>query len=225
MKDNTTNMKCVSFPLDVFGKFRSAEPELAGEAFQFILNYVIDGDQKHFTDPYKEMLFESLLEPIRPQMTRYSERAEQCQEMARERKKSQKTPRKKNVKVAKENENVDDGNVIEAIAHELVYTTDDNVTNGNDGVVGADVNVTSTNDNVGSAVEDVSFTTFMSIYEHQDKGGYDTESVWNRLSDDDKRDAIRYARQYVETIPDVAKREWPSRFLTSRPWLNNTNNQ
>ena len=224
MKDNTTKMKCVSFPLDVFGKFRSAEPGLAGEVFQYILNYVIDGDQKHFSDPYKEMLFESLLVPIRPQMIRYSERAEQCQEMARERKKSQKTPRKKNVKVAKENENVDDVNVVEANAHELVTTTDEDVTTDNDGVNDADINVTSTYDNVDPPVEDVSFTTFMSIYEHQDKGGFDTESVWNRLSDDDKRDAIRYARQYVETIPDVVKREWPSRFLTSRPWAQ-INNQ
>jgi len=177
MKDNTTKMKCVSFPLDVFGKFRSAEPELAGEVFQYILNYVVDGDQKHFTDPYKEMLFESLLEPIRPQMTRYSERAEQCQEMARERKKSQKTPRKKNEKVAKENENVGDGNVIDANAHELVNTTDDNVTVDNVGVTDTDINETSTCDNVEPVVEDVSFTTFMSIYEHQDKGGFDTESV------------------------------------------------
>lgn len=95
MKENTTKMKCVSLPLDVFGKFRSSEPELAGEVFQYILNYVIEGEQKHFTDPYKEMLFQSLLEPIRPQMARYSERAEQCQEMARERKKSQKAPRKR----------------------------------------------------------------------------------------------------------------------------------
>ena len=85
MKENTTKMKCVSRPLDVFGKFRSAEPELAGEVYQYILNYVIDGEQKHFTDPYKDMLFESLLDPIRPQMARYSERAAQCQEMDRER--------------------------------------------------------------------------------------------------------------------------------------------
>lgn len=204
MKENTTKMKCVSLPLDVFGKFRSAEPELAGEVFQYILNYVIDGEQKHFTDPYKEMLFESLLEPIRPQMARYSERAEQCQEMARERKKSQKAPHKKNVKVAKGDDNEGDSNDIVASNHEDVNV--------------ADGNVTSTYDNVESVVEDVSFATFMSIYEHQDKGGFDTESVWNRLSDADKRDAIHYARLYVQQVPDAAKREWPSRFISTRPW-------
>lgn len=204
MKENTTKMKCVSLPLDVFGKFRSAEPQLAGEVFQYILNYVIEGEQKHFTDPYKEMLFESLLEPIRPQMARYSERAEQCQEMARERMKSQKAPRKKNVKVAKANEDEDDSNDIVAINHDDVDVADDNVT--------------STNDNVESVPDDVSFATFMTIYEHQDKGGYDTESVWNRLSDADKRDAIRYARLYVQQVPDAAKREWPSRFISTRHW-------
>ena len=204
MKENTTKMKCVSLPLDVFGKFRSAEPELAGEVFQYILNYVIDGEQNHFTDPYKEMLFQSLLEPIRPQMARYSERAEQCQEMARERKKSQKAPRKKNVKVAKANEDEGDSNDIVASNHEDVNVADDNVT--------------STYDNVESVGNDVSFSTFMSIYEHQDKGGFDTESVWNRLSDADKRDAIRYARLYVQQVPDAAKREWPSRFISTRPW-------
>ena len=204
MKENTTKMKCVSLPLDVFGKFRSAEPELAGEVFQYILNYVIEGEQKHFTDPYKEMLFESLLEPIRPQMARYSERAEQCQEMARERKKSQKASRKKNVKVVKGDDNGDNRNDIVAINH--------------NGVIDEDDNVTSTCDNVESVAEDVSFATFMSIYEHQDKGGFDTESVWNRLSDADKRDAIRYARLYVQQVPDAAKREWPSRFISTRPW-------
>lgn len=52
----------------------------------------------------------------------------------------------------------------------------------------------------------------MSIYEHQDKGGFDTESVWNRLSDDDKSDAISFARSYVQQVPDVTRREWPSKF-------------
>ena len=211
MKENTTKMKCVSLPLDVFGKFRSAEPELAGEVFQYILNYVIDGEQKHFTDPYKEMLFQSLLEPIRPQMARYSERAEQCQEMARERKKSQKASRKKNVKVAKGDDNVDSNHDIVALNHEDVNVADNNVTSTYD-------NVGSEADNVASVVEDVSFSTFMSIYEHQDKGGFDTESVWNRLSDAEKRDAIRYARLYVQQVPDAAKREWPSRFISTRPW-------
>ena len=214
MKENTTKMKCVSLPLDVFGKFRSAEPELAGEVFQYILNYVIDGEQKHFTDLYKEMLFESLLEPIRPQMARYNERAEQCQEMARERKKSQKAPRKKNVKVAKGDDNVDSNHDIVALNHEDVNVADNNVTSTYD-------NVGSEADNVASVVEDVSFSTFMSIYEHQDKGGFDTESVWNRLSDAEKRDAIRYARLYVQQVPDAAKREWPSRFISTRPWSQN----
>lgn len=204
MKENLTKMKCVSLPLDIFGKFRSSEPELAGEVFQYILNYVIEGEQKHFSDTYKEMLFQSLLEPIRPQMARYSERAEQCQEMARERKKSQKTPRKKNVKVAKANEDEGDSNDITASNHDDVSVADDNVT--------------STYDNVESIADNVSFATFMSIYEHQDKGGFDTESVWNRLSDADKRDAIRYARLYVQQVPDAAKREWPSRFISTRPW-------
>ena len=81
MKENTTKMKCVSLPLDVFGKFRSAEPKIAGEEFQYILNYVIEGEQKPFIYPYKQMLFESHLAPICPQMARYSERAAQFQEM------------------------------------------------------------------------------------------------------------------------------------------------
>ena len=86
-----------------------------------------------------------------------------------------------------------------------------------------DDNVTSSFDNVETAVEDVSFATFMSIYVHQDKGGFDTESVWNRLNDDEKREAIRYARSYVQEVPDEAKREWPSKFISIRPWA--TNNQ
>lgn len=195
MKENNTKMKCVTLPLDIFSKFRSTDTEFAGEVFQYVLNYVVEGEQKHFSDPYKEMLFESLLEPIRPQMARYSERAEQCQVMARERKKSQKAMRKKNVKAVKNDEDAID----------------------------ADDNVTSSYDNVENAVEDVSFTTFMSIYEHQDKGGFDTESVWNRLNDDEKREAIRYARSYVMQVPDAAKREWPSRFISTRPWA--TDNQ
>ena len=209
MKGNTTKMKCVSFPLDVFGKFRYSEPELAGEVFQYVLNYVTDGEQKHFTDPYKEMLFESLLEPIRPQMTRYSERAVQCQEMARERKKSQKTPRKKTVKVDKDSENVGSNN--------------DDVADNHDDVNVADSNITSTYDNVAPIDEGVTFATFMSVYEHQDKEGFDTESVWSHLSDDDKREAIRFARFYVGKVPDVAKREWPSKFLSSHPWSVNKN--
>ena len=209
MKDNSTKMKCVSLPLDVFGKFRSVEPELAGEVLQYVLNYVIDGEQKHFNDPYKEMLFESLLEPIRPQMARYSERAEQCQEMARERKKSQKSSRKKNGNVSKDNENADVSNVAVADNHKNVVVADDNVT--------------STYDNVQSEEEDVSFATFMSIYEHLDKGGFDTESVWNRLTDEEKRDAIRFTRSYVKQIPDATKREWPSKFLSSRPWAQISN--
>lgn len=195
MKENNTKMKCVTLPLDIFSKFRSTDTEFAGEVFQYVLNYVVEGEQKHFSDPYKEMLFESLLEPIRPQMARYSERAEQCQVMARERKKSQKAMRKKNVKAVKNDEDAID----------------------------ADDNVTSSYDNVETAVEDVSFTTFMSVYEHQDKGGFDTESVWNRLNNDEKREAIRYARSYVLQIPDAAKREWPSRFISTRPWA--TDNQ
>ena len=209
MKENNTKMKCVTLPLDVFSKFRSTDTEFAGEVFQYVLNYVVEGEQKHFADPYKEMLFESLLEPIRPQMARYSERAEQCQEMARERKKSQKAMRKKNVKAAKSDVDVDYGNDI--------------VATNNDVVSVADNNVTSSYDNVETATEDVSFTTFMSIYEHQDKGGFDTESVWNRLNDDEKREAIRYARSYVQQVPDAAKREWPSKFISTRPWA--TNNQ
>ena len=195
MKENNTKMKSVTLPLDIFSKFRLTDTEFAGEVFQYVLNYVVEGEQKHFADPYKEMLFESLLEPIRPQMARYSERAEQCQEMARERKKSQKAMRKKNVKVVKTDEDASD----------------------------ADDNVTSSNDNVETSIEDVSFATFMSIYEHQDKGGYDTESVWDRLNDDEKREAIRYARSYVQQVPDATKREWPSKFINTRPWA--TNNQ
>lgn len=186
-------MKCVTLPLDVFSKFRSTDTEFAGEVFQYVLNYVVEGEQKHFSDPYKEMLFESLLEPIRPQMARYSERTEQCQEMARERKKSQKAMRKKNVKVVKNDEDAID----------------------------ADDNVTSSNDNVETAVENVSFTTFMSIYEHQDKGGFDTEAIWYRLSDNEKRDAIRYTRLYVQQVADATKREWPSKFISTRPWAKN----
>ena len=108
------------------------------------------------------------------------------------------------MKVAKGDDNEGDSNDIVASNHEDVNVADDNVT--------------STYDNVASVVEDVSFSTFMSIYEHQDKGGFDTESVWNRLSDADKRDAIRYARLYVQQVPDAAKREWPSRFISTRPW-------
>ena len=202
MKETTTKIKSVSLPLDVFGKFRSTDIELAGEVFQYVLGYVIDGEQKHFTDPYKEMLFESLLEPIRPQMARYSERAEQCQEMARERTKTQKNTRKKNVKVAKGDEDV-------GLSHDSVTSVCDNIT--------------STCDNAETATEDITFATFMSIYEHQDKSGFDTESVWNRLNDDDKREAIRYARLYVKDTPEIMKREWPSRFLSNRLWVNNKN--
>ena len=202
MKETTTKIKSVSLPLDMFGKFRSADIELAGEVFQYVLGYVIDGEQKHFTDPYKEMLFESLLEPIRPQMARYSERAEQCQEMARERTKTQKSTRKKNVKVVKSDEDV-------GLSHDSVTATCGNIT--------------STCDNVDATTEDFTFVTFMSIYEHQDKSGFDTESVWNRLNDDDKREAIRYARLYVKDTPEIMKREWPSRFLSNRLWVNNKN--
>ena len=205
MKETTTKIKSVSLPLDMFGKFRSADIELAGEVFQYVLGYVIDGEQKHFTDPYKEMLFESLLEPIRPQMARYCERAEQCQEMARERTRTQKSTRKKNAKVAK------------------VAKGDEDVGLSYDSVTSSCGNITSTCDNVETATEDITFATFMSIYEHQDKSGFDTESVWNRLSDEDKREAIRYARLYVTDIPEVSKREWPSRFLSNHLWTNNKN--
>ena len=203
MNNFKTKMKSVSLPLDVFGKFRSADKELTGEVLQYVLGYAIDGEQKHFTDQYKEMLFESLLEPVRLQVTRYSERTEQCQEMARERKKPQKSQHKKNVKVTK---------------------CDDNVAIVNDNVKESVDNVADSNNNVGSSDDDLSFATFMSIYEHQDKGGYDTESVWNHLDDNDKREAIHYVRQYVKEVPEVTKREWPSRFLSNRLWTKGTNN-
>lgn len=230
MKENNTKMKCVTLPLDVFSKFRSTDTEFAGEVFQYVLNYVVEGEQKHFPDPYKEMLFESLLEPIRPQMARYSERAEQCQVMARERKKSQKAIRKKNVKVIKNDDSVDGDNGIVATPDVSDKVADNNVpvqygsvVNNDEDASDTDDSVTSSYDNVETAVEDVSFATFMSIYERQDKGGFDTESVWNRLNDADKREAIRYARSYVQEVPDVAKREWPSKFISTRPWA--TNNQ
>ena len=228
MKENNTKMKCVTLPLDVFSKFRSTDTEFAGEVFQYVLNYVVEGEQKHFQDPYKEMLFESLLEPIRPQMARYSERAEQCQVMARERKKSQKAIRKKNAKVIKNDDSVDGDNGIVATPDVSDKEADNNVTvqygdvvKNNDDASDTDDKVTSSYDNVETAVEDVSFTSFMSIYEHQDKGGFDTESVWNRLNDAEKREAIRYARSYVQEVPDVAKREWPSKFISTRPWATN----
>lgn len=231
MKENNTKMKCVTLPLDVFGKFRSTDTEFAGEVFQYVLNYVVEGEQKHFPDPYKEMLFESLLEPIRPQMARYSERAEQCQVMARERKKSQKAIRKKNVKVIKNDDSVDGNNGDNgSVATPDVSgkVTDNNVTVQYGNVVKNDEDADDTNDkvtslydNVETSVEDVSFSTFMSIYEHQDKGGFDTESVWNRLSDDEKHEAIRYTRLYVQQVPDAAKREWPSKFISTRPWATN----
>lgn len=223
-------MKCVTLPLDVFSKFRSTDTEFAGEVFQYVLNYVVEGEQKHFQDPYKEMLFESLLEPIRPQMARYSERAEQCQVMARERKKSQKAIRKKNIKVIKNDDSVDGDNGIVTTSDVSDKVAVNNVTVQYGGVVMNDEDasdtgdsVTSSYDDVETAVEDVSFATFMSIYVHQDKGSFDTESVWNRLNDDEKREAIRYARSYVQEVPDVAKREWPSKFISTRPWA--TNNQ
>lgn len=219
MKDNTTTkMKCVTFPLDVFGKFRSTDTELAGEVFQYVLKYVIDGEQKAFSDPYKEMLFESLLEPIRPQMVRYNERAGQCQQMARERMKSQKSRRKKNVKTETHDESVSGGSDNVTDAHLSVNDADEGEISNNGYIDVQNVNVTSTYDNVEPTDEDVSFATFMSIYEHQDKGGFDTKSVWNRLCNEDQREAIRYARLYVERVPEVEKREWPSRFLTTRPW-------
>ena len=217
-------MKCVTLPLDVFSKFRSTDTELAGEVFQYVLNYVVEGEQKHFPDPYKEMLFESLLEPIRPQMARYSERAEQCQVMARERKKSQKAIRKKNVKVIKNDDGVDGDNGIVTTLEVSDKVADNNVTvqygdvvKNDENASDTDDNVTSSYDNVETSVEDVSFSTFMSIYEHQDKGGFDTEAIWNRLNDDEKREAIRYTRLYVQQVPDTAKREWPSKFISTRP--------
>ena len=97
------------------------------------------------------------------------------------------------------------------------------VVKNNEDASDTDDNVTSSYDNVETGVEDVSFATFMSSYVHQDKGGFDTESVWNRLNDDDKREAIRFARSYVQEVPDAAKREWPSWFISTRPWA--TNNQ
>ena len=176
------------------------------------------------------MLFESLLKPIRPQMARYSERAEQCQVMARERKKSQKAMHKKNVKVVKNDDSVDDDNGIVAtpdvsdkVADNNVIVQYGSVVKNDEHASDTDDSVTSSYDNVETAVEDVSFATFMSIYEHQDKGGFDTEPVWNRLNDADKREAIRYARSYVQEVPDVAKREWPSKFISTYPWA--TNNQ
>ena len=229
-------MKCVTLPLDVFSKFRSTDTEFAGEVFQYVLNYVVEGEQKHFPDPYKEMLFESLLEPIRPQMARYSERAEQCHVMARERKKSQKTIHKKNVKVIKNDYSVDGNNgnngdngsvatpdVSDKVADNNVTAQYGDAVKNDENASDIDDNVTSSYDNVETAVEDVSFTTFMSIYEHQDKGGFDTESVWNRLNDDEKREAICYAHSYVQEVPDAAMREWPSKFISTRPWA--TNNQ
>lgn len=224
-------MKCVTLPLDVFSKFRSTDTEFAGEVFQYVLNYVVEGEQKHFPDPYKEMLFESLLEPIRPQMARYSERAEQCQVMARERKKSQKAIRKKNVKVIKNDDSVDGNNgdnssvatpdVSGKVTDNNVTVQYGNVVKNDEDANDTDDKVTSSYDNVETSVEDVSFSTFMSIYEHQDKGGFDTESVWDRLSDDEKHEAIRYTRLYVQQVPDAAKREWPSKFISTRPWATN----
>ena len=223
-------MKSITLPLDVFSKFRSTDTEFAGEVFQYVLNYVVEGEQKHFPDPYKEMLFESLLEPIRPQMARYSERVEQCQVMARERKKTQNAMRKKNVKVIKNDDCVDGDNGIVATPDVSDNGVNNNVTVQYGDVVkndeeasDTDDNETSSYDNVETAIEEVSFTTFMSIYEHQDKGGFDTESVWNRLNDDEKREAIRYARSYVLQVPNAAKREWPSKFISTHPWA--TNNQ
>lgn len=153
--------------------------------------------------------------------------------MARERKKSPKAIHKKNVKVIRNDDSVDgnngdNGSVATPDVSDKV--TDNNVTvqygdvvKNDENASDIDDNVTSSYDNVETSVEDVSFSTFMSIYEHQDKGGFDTESVWNRLNDDEKREAIRYTRLYVQQVPDAAKREWPSKFIYTRPWA--TNNQ
>lgn len=93
--------------------------------------------------------------------------------MARERKKSQKTMHKKNVKVVKNDDSVDGDNGIVAAPDVSDKATDNNVTVQCSDVVknyedasDADDNVTALYDNVKTAVEDVSFTTFMSIYEH-----------------------------------------------------------
>ena len=115
-------------------------------------------------------------------MACYSERAEQCQVMARERKKSQKAIRKKNVKVIKNDDSVDGDNGIVATPDVSDKVADNNVTvqygdvvKNDEDASDTDDNVTSSYDNVETSVEDVSFSTFMSIYEHQDKGGFDTD--------------------------------------------------
>lgn len=141
------------------------------------------------------------------------------------RKAFKKATRKKNVKVIKNDDSIDGDNgivdtpdVSDKVADNNVTVQYGDVVKNDENASDIDDNVTSSYNSVETSVEDVSFTTFMSIYEHQDKGGFDTEAIWNRLNDDEKREAIRYARSYVLQIPDTAKREWPSKFISTRPW-------
>lgn len=83
--------------------------------------------------------------------------------------------------------------------------------------------VTSSDDAVPSLeLEDLSFEHFMRLYVKEDSGSsrYDAKTIWNALSDDDKRNAIAYVEtNIVRKMVDVSKRDYPTAFLRNYKWI------
>lgn len=70
----------------------------------------------------------------------------------------------------------------------------------------------------GSDAEDLSYDYFKQLYVKEDSNKYDTKSLWDRHSDDDKRRMIDYVKTHIVDKVSVSKRDFPFAFINGNTW-------
>lgn len=205
-------IKNVTLPLDKCEVLLDMPQTEAGEVIQIVLRYALEGTRPVFKDRYKEMFYVSLFNAVDSQKASAEKRADKCRKVALDNASKMKEAKKvlKKLRVSSEGDkNSDDNRTPDALG------TSDDDTNHREVISNNTVASDVTSDNL-------TFSYFISLYGKKDTGNFNTEVLWNELSDDDKRAAIAYVKAHYAGNPDVSSRPWPSQFLKSEIWKEGT---
>lgn len=187
---NVKTIKSINMPLDKCEIFLTMENEEVGEMVKYLLEYAINGTEPSFRNKWQKIVYGTFASDIKHQKASYESRRNNCASAKANANKT-KSGRKTSSKVPEVTE---------------VTTTD---------VDEGDVTSPASTE---VEQEDLTYIAFISLYEKKDSGNYDTEAMWNSLTDEDKRGALAYIKENLVDKVHSFRREYPSKFLTNHPW-------
>lgn len=224
MNPNDYILKSITLDVEKYSNFLTMSNEDAGEFIKYLLQYAMDGKRPKMSNAWKQNMYNMYECTITEQMAALQKKRNLASQKAKEREKIKKEAmkllksEKAKAKATAADVAVDDANISESA--KVAEDTDSTAVTQTVDVVTPDV-LSNNGSSPEVTSEDLSFSHFVAVLGKKDnnhKCRSEAETAWNKMSEESKRNATTWLKNYVITYPDINDRKFPCALINAHPW-------